>query len=185
MDLPRIRAVPVVGKISRISGLMVVDFPAPFGPREAPTSRSPPHSGFSSDFLSIQTRTGILCQVLDFVAGVDMPSARRRIVNAAPSCSWETAGIFAQPLLCVLTSVLLFPNLRNSSFLAPTTHGFIVCSPAVIKIATCCTQLTVHIGAQLLCVKNSAASSPLLANGIPGYPHCCEHQCAKPVFANL
>src|SRR2546429_3911932 len=32
MGLPRIRAVPAVGKISLINNLMVVVFPAPFGP---------------------------------------------------------------------------------------------------------------------------------------------------------
>src|SRR5713226_6963514 len=38
MDLPRMRAVPEVGKIMRISYLMVVDFPAPLGPRKPKTS---------------------------------------------------------------------------------------------------------------------------------------------------
>src|SRR5215472_523459 len=38
MGLPRILAVPEVGKISRISSLMVVDLPAPFGPMKPKTS---------------------------------------------------------------------------------------------------------------------------------------------------
>src|ERR1700738_1652731 len=40
MDLPRMRAVPAVGKIIPINSLMVVDFPAPFGPRNPNTSPS-------------------------------------------------------------------------------------------------------------------------------------------------
>ena len=36
--LPRIRADPAVGKINRINNLMVVDFPAPFGPKNPNTS---------------------------------------------------------------------------------------------------------------------------------------------------
>src|SRR5690349_17253565 len=38
--LPRMRALPAVGKISRISSLMVVDFPAPFGPMNPKISPS-------------------------------------------------------------------------------------------------------------------------------------------------
>src|SRR5215470_580856 len=38
MGLPRMRALPAVGKISRMSSLMVVDLPAPFGPMKPNTS---------------------------------------------------------------------------------------------------------------------------------------------------
>src|SRR5882724_5268878 len=38
IGLPRIRALPAVGKISRISSLIVVDLPAPFGPIKPNTS---------------------------------------------------------------------------------------------------------------------------------------------------
>src|SRR5216684_3552963 len=38
IGLPRIRALPAVGKISLISSLMVVDLPAPFGPIKPNTS---------------------------------------------------------------------------------------------------------------------------------------------------
>src|SRR5260370_18490131 len=38
IGLPRIRALPAVGKISLIRSLMVVDFPAPFGPIKPNTS---------------------------------------------------------------------------------------------------------------------------------------------------
>src|SRR6266404_5636437 len=38
IGFPRIRALPAVGKISRISSLIVVDLPAPFGPINPNTS---------------------------------------------------------------------------------------------------------------------------------------------------
>ena|SRR5437016_11919319 len=38
IGLPRIRALPAVGKINPISSLMVVDLPAPFGPIKPNTS---------------------------------------------------------------------------------------------------------------------------------------------------
>src|SRR5437879_13654774 len=38
IGFPRIRALPAVGKINRISSLIVVDLPAPFGPTNPNTS---------------------------------------------------------------------------------------------------------------------------------------------------
>src|SRR5437660_8302123 len=50
------------------------------------------------------------------------------------------------------------------------------------SIPTCCTQETVHRGAQNFLVEYSLwrISGVYCAKGIPGYPRCCEHQCTRP-----
>src|SRR5580704_12119826 len=65
----------------------------------------------------------------------------------------------------------------------PKASGFSVCLPRQLSsIATCCTQETVHLGAQYFAVEYSRCriSGVYSANGIPGYPRCCEHQCTSP-----
>ena len=61
--------------------------------------------------------------------------------------------------------------------------GFKFCgSRQLSRIPTCCTQETVHLGAQNFFVEYSRwrISGVYCVNGIPGYPRCCEHQCTKP-----
>src|SRR5207253_8577257 len=68
IGLPRIRALPAVGKISLISSLMVVDLPAPFGPIKPNTSpvstcmfspsRSEEHTS------ELQSRGQLVCRLL-------------------------------------------------------------------------------------------------------------------------
>src|ERR1700704_5166590 len=57
--------------------------------------------------------------------------------------------------------------------------GFSVCGPRQLSTtAICCTQETVHRGAQCFFVKYSRrrSSAVYFSSGIPGYPRCCEHQ---------
>src|SRR5712692_2457057 len=61
--------------------------------------------------------------------------------------------------------------------------GFRVCGARQLsRMPTCCTQDTVHFGAQNFSVKYSLCriSGVYSASGIPGYPRCCEHQCTSP-----
>ncbi len=61
--------------------------------------------------------------------------------------------------------------------------GFKFCGPRQLSsIPTCCTQDTVHRGAQNFSVEYSRCriSGEYCASGIPGYPRCCEHQCTNP-----
>jgi hypothetical protein len=61
--------------------------------------------------------------------------------------------------------------------------GFKFCgSRQLSSIPICCTQDTVHRGPQNFSVKYSRwrISGVYFANGIPGYPRCCEHQCTNP-----
>src|SRR2546429_6052113 len=75
IGLPRIRALPAVGKISLISSLMVVDLPAPFGPIKPNTSPvstcmfSPSRDVFflrrSEEHTSeLQSRLHLVCRLL-------------------------------------------------------------------------------------------------------------------------
>src|SRR6202007_2983310 len=71
----------------------------------------------------------------------------------------------------------------TSSFFASTASGCKLCPARQLSsIPTCCTQLTVHLGAHPLCVKNSRCrlSAVYSSSGTPGYPRCCEHQCTSP-----
>src|SRR4029077_794077 len=126
MDLPRIRAVPLVGKISRISSLMVVDFPAPFGPRKPNTSPvSTCILRFSSDFFFFRFRNPNGYSFVRFsisMAGVDMPYSWRVLpassTRCAPSCSWEATCQDFRPNRCFasLLHYLLFCNLHQFFF---------------------------------------------------------------------
>jgi hypothetical protein len=61
--------------------------------------------------------------------------------------------------------------------------GFKFCgSRQLSSIPICCTQDTVHRGPQNFSVEYSRwrISGVYFANGIPGYPRCCEHQCTRP-----
>src|SRR6267154_5665890 len=61
--------------------------------------------------------------------------------------------------------------------------GFKFCgSRQLSSIPTCCTQETVHRGAQNFLVEYSRRriSGVYCDSGIPGYPRCCEHQCTSP-----
>src|SRR5713101_5860745 len=164
IGLPRIRALPAVGKISPIKSLMVVDLPAPFGPINPNTSpvstcifspssevlflRFKNPKGYSLVRFSISIAT---CGMSSLLASRASPSiAQQKIVRG------EKIHRRKQ---------LRFGGSRQLS-----------------SIPTCCTQETVQRGAQNFLVEYSRCriSGVYCANGIPGYPRCCEHQCTSP-----
>src|SRR5690242_10535923 len=196
MGLPRIRALPAVGKISPISNLMVVDLPAPFGPIKPNTSpistcmlnpssevlflRCKKPKGYSLVRSSISIAGSGMYSLFasrsspsmfqhKHVHGVkiqrrqqpDQVSRNQESPRACPICTSSSCGVAGG----VIGIGLKFCRSRQLS-----------------SIPTCCTQETVHRGAQNFLVEYSRwrISGVYCDNGIPGYPRCCEHQCTRP-----
>lgn len=173
MDFPRIRAVPDVGKIKRISNLIVVDFPAPLA-RETQTRRrfAPAYSGFPGNvsFSGAGTRTGSPWRGFRFQWREWAYSYCSRAVPHRQ----RTPGVSVRQQQCPKKQKRGFPRLfspaslpgrqRSSLHLLICTRplrlvstacwiGFKVCSARQLsRIPTCCTQLTVHLGAHPLWV---------------------------------
>ena len=164
---------------------MVVDFPAPFGPRKPKTSPSSTlHGQVFQRFFLLQVQEPVrvfLREILDLnrtlwhthilekpphvvngrrrdmFAICNSGKQKWRPMSGAPSATlpFDSGSVFS-----VTVAVNLPPTLRSapdrSSPAPPSGIGFSVCGDRQLsRIPTCCTQLTVHRGAQPLCVRYS------------------------------
>src|SRR6266850_1736327 len=197
IGLPRIRAVPAVGKIKPRSSLIVVDFPAPLGPMKPNTSpvstcifspssevffcrcRNP--NGYSFVRFSISIAKPVMGIVLASKEAVVNTSVRECVLSENRNPDYRLNQLMwnqESPRPCPICT-----SCGCGAGGAGGAIGFRFCGPRQLSnIPTCCTQETVHRAAQNFSVKYSRCriSGVYSASGIPGYPRCCEHQCTSP-----